>query len=388
MRASRPARGSHQQNAVRIRGYESVVVFAWSGRAPRDVRESVQNALAAWVLTGRPWVFFTLRKQPRSGSLPDVNFSGQRRSLPFLAALAVLPAVVSATTLNISEAEGFNLVTWGNATLLNSDTEGRVAVGGNATFGGYSIGTHAVNPSALDASFVVGGNLAAGHGQVYNGSIYVGGTYSGPGYSLNSRPGSVTSAGLGAAVPFDFGAAKTALQAKSQSWGAEAATGTSVLQWSTLTLTGTNTDLNIFNITAAQLSSASTLTINVASGSHVLVNVSGASATFGNKGINGSFAAEDVLFNFHQATSLSMMNIGVEGSIVAPWADVVFYSGQMNGQLIANSFRGQSWGVGEMHQRPFDNQQSPVGVPDVAPTALLLVFGAAALWFDGRRRRA
>lgn len=295
-------------------------------------------------------------------------------------------AVAHATPLNISEAGGFNLLVWGDAMLINSDTEGRVAVGGNAAFSSYSIGTHANNPSPFDPSFVVGGNLTAGHGQVYNGSIYVGGTYSGPGYNLNSRAGSVTVAGMGNTVPFDFAGAEAALTAKSVTFGAEAANGTSVLQWSTLTLTGTNADLNIFNITASELESASSLVINTTPNSHVLINVSGASVTFGNKGISGTFDVNTTLFNFHEATNLNLMNIGIEGSILAPLADVSFYSGQMNGQLIANSFSGATWGVGEMHEHPFENQPPPVNIPDAGGTALLLA-GAMAGLLAVRRSR-
>jgi choice-of-anchor A domain-containing protein len=280
---------------------------------------------------------------------------------------------VWAAPLSLSEAQDFNLLTWGNASLINSDTEGRVAVGGSAIFSSYSIGTHATNPTPTTASFIVAGDLAAGHGQVFNGSILVGGTYSGPGYALNSAAGSVTQFGMGSAVPFDFGAAKTALTAKSLAFGSEAETGTSILQWSTLTLTGSNADVNVFNVTAAELANASSIVLNATAGSRVLINVSGASATFSNKGLHG-FTPTLTVFNFYEATVLNMAGIGVEGSILAPRADVSFVSGQMNGQLIANSFSGASWGVGELHNHPFNNQTPPpVSVPDGASTGLLVI---------------
>lgn len=302
-------------------------------------------------------------------------------SLVFVAALLV-PQRADALSLNISEASDFNLVTWGNAQLLNSDTEGRVAVGGNASFSSYSIGTAATVPDSSAGVFVVGGNLNAGHGQVYKGSIYVGGTYTGPGYALNSAPGSVTASSLGFGnVPFDFAAAKSALSAKSLDFGDETANGASLFQWSTLTLTGSDADLNIFNINASTLASASTLMINAPTGSHVLINVSGSSVQFSNKGIGGSFSAYNTLFNFYEASSLSMSGIGIQGSILAPFADVNFQSGQMNGQLIAKSFSGASWGVGELHNYTFNNQAS---VPDGGSTLILFGASALALWFSRR----
>ncbi|HRE83881.1 MAG TPA: VPDSG-CTERM sorting domain-containing protein [Opitutaceae bacterium] len=311
-------------------------------------------------------------------------------SLLLLAAASVAPA----GSIGLSEAGGFNLLVWGNATLLNSDTEGSVAVGGNASFNSYSIGTQSPAANSSTGVFVVGGNLTANNGQVSRGSVYVGGTYSGPGYNLTSAPGSGVSSGLGAGgLPFDFSSAQSALSGKSTAYAGFAANGLAQMDFSTLTLTGTDTGLNVFNITASQLASASGLAINAAPGSHVLINVSGSVADFSSKGIWGTFDRTQTLFNFYQATSLEMKNIGIEGSILAPFADVKFWSGQMNGQLIANSFRGETWGVGEMHQHPFVDQPSshpPQSVPDSGSTAwlaLLTLVGlvAARRWQVGRR---
>lgn len=309
------------------------------------------------------------------------------RPTPFLcltaAAWLVGASALQATPINISEAGGYNLVVFGNASLTNSDTEGRVAIGGNATFNNYSIGLQAPVSPATTAEFVVGGSLTAGNGQVYNGSVYVGGTFSGPGYNLNSAAGSVTQANLGATVPFNFSLAQTALTSKSLTFGAEAATGTSVLQYSTLTLTGTNSAVNVFNITAAQLASASTLQLSNVGSSIVLINVSGTTATFSNMGLSG-FTASNVLFNFYQATSLSLSGIGVEGSILAPFASVAFTSGQLNGQLIANSLSGAQYSEGELHNYLFNNQPN-TSVPDSTGTGALMLIGLCGLVFVGRR---
>jgi choice-of-anchor A domain-containing protein len=306
-----------------------------------------------------------------------------------VALLAGFSANLPAVTVSLAEAHDFNLLTWNNANLRWSDTEGRVAVGGNATFHGYRIG-ETTNLTPATGSFIVGGNLTVsdGGGEVHKGSIYVGGTYSGPS-DLNKQPGSFISTNLGSAVPFDFASAKTALIAKSISWGAEASTGTSLLQWSTLTLTGSDAELNIFNITAAELASAYTLTINTPLNAHVLINISGTTANFSNKGINGTFTTTTTVFNFYEATMLEMCSIGIQGSILAPMADVKFYNGQMNGQLIAKSFDGASWGgaVGQMNNNPFQNQTPPepvpTNVPDSGSTALLLL-GALAVLFTVR----
>lgn len=292
-------------------------------------------------------------------------------------------SVASAGSIGLSEAGGFNLLVWKNATLLNSDTEGSVAVGGNASFNAYSIGTKSPVTNSGTGVFVVGGSLTANNGQVSSGSVYVGGTYSGPGYNLTSAAGSGVYSGLGAGgLPFNFASAQTALSGKSTAYAGFTANGLAQMNYSTLTLTGTDTGLNVFNITAGELASASGLAINAAAGSHVLINVSGSVADFSSKGIWGTFDRTQTLFNFYEATSLEMKSIGIEGSILAPFADVKFWSGQMNGQLIANSFSGETWGVGEMHQHPFVDQpssQPPQGVPDAGSTGLLAILALAGL---------
>jgi len=235
---------------------------------------------------------------------------------------------------------------------------------------------------------VVGGNLSASNGNVYEGSIDVGGTYSGPGYNINSASGSAVNSHLGSSgLPISFSAAFATLDSNSLVYGSEAANGSSVLQYSTLTLTGTNSSLDIFDISGSTLASASTVDIDAPSGAQVLINVSGTSDSMSNTGFGGTFNSDtNTLFNFYQATSLSLSGVGIDGSVLAPLANVTFNSGQLNGQLIAATFSG----YGELHEENFNNQVIRVSVPESASTAEL--FGAAlvagACWekFKSRSR--
>ncbi|MDQ8187839.1 choice-of-anchor A family protein [Pelagicoccus sp. SDUM812002] len=286
---------------------------------------------------------------------------------------------LNAVSINLSEAGGYNLITWGDATLKNSDTEGRVAVGGNASFGSYSVGTSTFADDPARAQLTVGGNLdGSGGGQVYNGSIYVGGNYTSPGYNLHSAPGSSIQSNLGKGnLPFDFDAAQAALLAKSTNWGSLDSTGSAQMQWGTLTLEGINSGLNIFNIDSATLSAAHTFKIFVPSGAKALINISGTIAEMGNMGFFGTHTADNTLFNFFEADELTMLGIGVTGSILAPGADLNFASGQVDGQVIANSFKGAQWSTGEMHNVLFNGDPGEkIRVPDTGSTLALL---AAAL---------
>ncbi len=303
-------------------------------------------------------------------------------------ALSLASASLQALSLDLSEADGYNLLTWGDATLKNSDTGGRVAAGGNVSFKSYSIGNQASADDPSRGSLVVGGKLnGTGGGQVANGSIYVGGSYSGPGYNLNSAPGSVAQSHLGKAnLPFDFDAAQAALTSKSTNWGALAATGSSNELYSTLTLEGFDSVLNIFNIDAATLDIARTLEILIPTGAKALINVSGAIVEFSNKGIRGTHSADNTLFNFFEATELNMSSIGVTGSILAPSADLFFRGGQVNGQVIANSFQGARWGSGEMHNVLFNNDpEETTNVPDSGSTLAMIATALVGLIVISRK---
>ena len=81
----------------------------------------------------------------------------------------------------------------------------------------------------------------------------------------------------------------------------------------------------------------------------MLVNVDGTSDSMQNFGIsvNGT-TREKVLFNFSQATSLSISGIAVQGSILAPRAAVNFGNGTVNG----TPDRGVVQRLRHAHQQP------------------------------------
>src|SRR5262249_4066755 len=70
---------------------------------------------------------------------------------------------------------------------------------------------------------------------------------------------------------------------------------------------------------------------------------------------------QHVLFNFPDATSLSVAGISVQGSVLAPGADVTFSNGNLEGTLVAGTLTGS----GEFHNFP-TLALIPVQVP--APT--------------------
>src|SRR5205823_1898109 len=126
-------------------------------------------------------------------------------------------------------------------------------------------------------------------------------------------------------------------------------------------LTGTNPTLDVFTVAASQLASANGLQISAPAGATVLVNVSGTAGQVQYFGMTVSGTdRQHVLFNFAAATTLTVAGISVQGSVLAPRADVTFNNGNLEGTLVAKSVTGS----GEFHNFP-----PQVQLPAPAPPA-------------------
>jgi choice-of-anchor A domain-containing protein len=230
-------------------------------------------------------------------------------------------------------AADYNALFFHSITSTYSDTEGKLAVGGNATLEGYSVGDKVSN---VGAELVVGGNLSYINGQVDGGDVVYGGTLNSKWFGLNG--GTATQA----ASPINFAQINSDLTAKSMELAAKPATGTVVNRFGGLYLTGTKTDINYFNLTAAQLGKTWGINISAPAGSTVIVNISGTTANFKFAGysLSGGINASNVLLNFSQATTINLNGVGIEGSILAPKAHLNFDNGQIRGTVVACSMCG------------------------------------------------
>ena len=229
----------------------------------------------------------------------------------------------------------FNMFMLGNVNQSGSDTEGRMAIGGTATLANYDIGLKLTNSNGTRDDLIVGANVSYNSGQVNNGNaVYVG---TGSFTSVNFLHGSYRQGSV-----MDFTAAGNYLRNASTYWSTLAATGTSTFQYGGYTLTGNNAGLNVFTVSGSNLANANQFIINAPAGSTVLINIDGTADRMQNFGftLNG-VNRQGVLFNFYQATTLTLSGIGVEGSVLAPLAAFTFTSGNINGQIIGASLSGQ-----------------------------------------------
>jgi len=300
-------------------------------------------------------------------------------------ALAV-PAVASAET-----AADFNLFVLKDMNYRGSDTEGRVAVGGDASLTGYTVGL--LEPSS-QVNLVVGGDLTTQGGSL-NGKGIVGGTVSTMWYDASGIQPS------GTPVPVDFAAEGARLVALSDYLDTYSNTGTvnSICYGAPganscqVTFNATAAGLNVFDIDTFLLSDTNTININLGAGSTVLINVSGADVRLdGGMALNGGGTSQ-VLFNFHEATSFVVGNMDLRGSALAASAAYAGGGGVINGQLIVDSFTGDTWGgIGgtQINNTKFAGDLLTISappVPEPATWALMIGgFGMAGAML--RRRRS
>lgn len=238
-----------------------------------------------------------------------------------------------------------------------SDTEGRMAVGGDATIGSYSVGYELDSSWSGKDVLVVGEDLNFTSGRVYYGNAVVGGT-------ANVNQSGTIDGDLLSGSPIDFGAAEANLKALSSVFGDAQVNGTTTKKWScAIVLDGTDEQLNVFEVNGSDLASMCQLEINIPTGSTALVNITGTNVTFPGAGFflngqstpssHGSAVIDDiakVIYNLPDATSVTIPWGGISGAMLAPKAHVSFNSGVIWGTMISGSFEGQ----GQINHVPFE----------------------------------
>lgn len=280
----------------------------------------------------------------------------------------VLGCLNSAFAGTIGAAADFNVFVFGDMN-QSSDSEGRVAVGGNATFTNFGIADRLGSDAGTLPRLVVGGDLTYKGGQVFGGNAVYGGTGT---ISAGITGGSFTQG----SSPIDFVATKKELSKTSADLDTLAATGTTTYHaWGGIELQGSQSGVNVFTLDGAKFSKTNNFVLKAPAGSTVIVNVKGDKISLQNFEMQFQGVSKtNVLFNFVGATELSSTNFSFKGSVLAPKADYKFNNGNLEGTLIANSVAG----TGEFHHYPFAGNlpdfapatepESPAGNPPVEPT--------------------
>ena len=257
----------------------------------------------------------------------------------------------------------WNVVVMGDLNLMNTDSEGRMVIGRDATLQNFGVASSYPNdPSRIDLA--VGRDLNAVNVGINHGSATYGRNLSGT--LTNPLPnGTLTRA----TTPFDVGALFEALAIRSSFWADLDPEGTiSGPEYGALTLQGTNATRNVFTLSASKLASAQEIRIRVPFGATTLINVTGktyASSTVSAIAYwNGSAYVQlqnhglppeletlrtKTVWNWPDATDVDLgPNTAWQGTILAPRAVVHLGYQQVNGPIVA----GALYGTGETHIHP------------------------------------
>ncbi|WP_039915044.1 choice-of-anchor A family protein [Cellvibrio mixtus] len=249
---------------------------------------------------------------------------------------------------------------WENFTSLSSTVEGRLAVGGNLSLQNFSVGDK-LDPNKLHDVVTVGGNVTFPSGRIYYGNLIAGGSVAGVGDAV--RFGMATGAVIkgNTPMPINFAGEREYLQELSTNLATLPANGTVKMQWGGLELKGDCTSSSqVFNVNGADLGVAHTFAVScIPANATVVFNVSGQSVAIKSMGMQSLTTIRDkVLFNFPQATSLSMTSVGIEGSILAPFAQVNQPAGRVDGQVIVKTWYSTTNGYMSIHNRFFGGDLS------------------------------
>jgi choice-of-anchor A domain-containing protein len=258
-----------------------------------------------------------------------------------------LSAAGSAYSAIIGDAAGYNVFIFGagNFSSSNTDTMGNLAAGGNVSLMNYSVAAGIAGNSSSTpnpARLVVGGTLTAQNGGV--GSNQAGTIYTNTTPSLTSF--TATGGVHAQTVVSSFSADQTTYSNLSSSLASLTANGTTsgLLAGNTLDFSGTSTGLNVFTVSGSTLSGSQTINISAPTGSTVLINVTGTSAVDFQNGsvVETGVSAARVLYNIVSANVDLVGSKDPNGSILAANAGVTGGYGAMTGQLIADSYSGNT----------------------------------------------
>lgn len=302
-------------------------------------------------------------------------------------------AAHASATVDLGVASQFSAITFGNFSGEYGDTLSLLAVGGNATLSHWTVNDYGfAGYGSANQSLIVGGSLTASYGKVLGERIGVVNAQGTP-YVRNTADIQPTfdsgAVSTGSPAPLNFEQLQMQLRGTSTDTAALAATGTVDYAGGSTELTGSNRDVEVFNLNGTELSLDSYMTAlgGLKSGSTLIFNVSGTHVSMTNFGFGSSLEGHSILMNFYQAETLSFSGLAIEGAVLAPWADVTGSDGNIGGTFVANSFKSVNGGNFEFHDLSF----SPVVVPTTPvpepSTWLMMAAGIAGLAGARRRQR-
>ncbi|KAI3658371.1 hypothetical protein MP638_007488 [Amoeboaphelidium occidentale] len=258
-----------------------------------------------------------------------------------LAALVLVLGQCSA--YNFDQFNKYNAIMFGNYQ-GSSDVQGRLCVGGDADLHpGFSVGDM-INDiqNCNDYSFICNGKINWPSGRNYHGNIGVSveGNYQlGEGINDGCSQVSVNP------HAFDFNGAKTYFSQTCDKFAGM--NPTAALPTLDESLSGsfqfTGAAVEVINVHnphyfGAELKHIAGIS-NLRAGATIIFNILGEDCSLSNMNME-AFAGLDVVFNFPQATKLTIGGIAVRGSVIAPKAHCPDATGVIHGHVVVDSMTG------------------------------------------------
>ena len=312
------------------------------------------------------------------------------RTLPLVSAALFafsFSATAQATVIDLGVANGYSAFVFGNIGGFDasknqissgfSSVKGSLAAGGNISLDSFNVGA-SKNSNAL----VAGNSLNIGNGSINGTAVYGvsngSGTVTAPSWYA---PGTFNQ---GNASTLNFAAAQQQLTTLSGDVAKLQSNGTVISQYGGFTLVGDiNADVNIFTIDAGNLHNLVLDVNSLKSTASIIINGTATNITVSGGFDNFSSFANRTLLNFANATTTTLSNVGVNGSILAP-NSAFSGSGNMSGTLVANSVSASNHQYVSMNGSGF-NAVNVSAVPEPGTYAMLLA-GLGLLAFVARRR--
>ncbi|WP_082078965.1 putative Ig domain-containing protein [Pseudoalteromonas rubra] len=261
-------------------------------------------------------------------------------SLTMLLSVTILTPLQAKEDSVLTAASHYSAYIFSDFTAGSGHAEGGLAVGGDLSLNGYGLATHAATLTA-GYGLLVEGNATFDNGRLYHGQVRVAGEVNFAYPVLSGLPAGTEIENQ----PLDTSIidSKPHFQAVSTQLSEATANGTVEFKWGGLYLKGDcHSDTQVFTLDGSQTNVAHTFDVQcIPDNATVIFNVSGDSVVFKNKSLATLLPHRSrTIFNFYQATALSIAGISIEGVVLAPNADIEAPHGDAQATVIANSWHG------------------------------------------------
>ena len=288
--------------------------------------------------------------------------------------------------LDLGDAAKFNLFVQQNGTLATADSQGKIAIGGEASIDDFEVGVMQGSQGG-NTVLHVGGNLTVAGSQNIKGDAEVAGIV-----TVSGGDPLIYGGQFKTGKSIDFAATFAHLLQLSERLTQVAIKGTAQSEWSELRLSGNDViDSNGFfvaDVSGHDFVNATMLKGDFAATDTVVLNVGGTDIDLDSLDLAWDFRPPhgQIIYNFYEATNISMDIGAIKGVLLAPKADFSFTQGLITGTVIAKSFSSDA-DAQLNFTSSFVPVTSKVPVTEVpAPSTLLLLLGALMVLI--RRQRA